>query len=104
MALTVKKIHPEIIRYVAKIYLKPFETLQSVAFRLNASTDMISNIMFRGIAENILSDDIAESVFYKIVYHTYPGQLQRRDRWEKAFDLRSVVKEKERKAQNNTSS
>ncbi len=95
---TVKNASPEYIRKLAKLYLaEPWITFEHLARDYDISSDSISKLLYRGIAENILSDSIADKVFNKVVYANEKGVKQRLLRWEKAFDERDNLKSLKKK-------
>ena len=89
MAFKVRTANEHLIHHVANLYLGNIHTtLEGVADKLNTSKRTVSNLLFRGIAENILSNKISDEIFNKVVYANEKGQYQRRLRWERAFELR----------------
>lgn len=95
--MTVKDYKKETIEDIAKAYLAyRWVTLNYLAEKYFLSERTISNLLYRGIAENILSEDVANDVFDKIVYANVKGVNQRLIRWEKAFDERYALIEKEK--------
>lgn len=94
---TVKTARPELIKMLARLYVSDnWETFESISRRYNLSKRMVSDLLFRGIAENILSDKVSDLVFHKVVHQREVGVMQRTIRWEKAFDARDIYKLKER--------
>lgn len=95
---TVKTASPEYIREIANRYLsEDWITFEHLARDYDISPDSISKLLYRGIAENILSDSIADKVFNKVVYANEKGVKQRLLRWEKAFDERDNLKSLKKK-------
>lgn len=95
---TVKTASPEYIRKIANNYLsEDWITFDYLARDSDISSDSISKLLYRGIAENILSDSIADKVFNKVVYANEKGVKQRLLRWEKAFDERDSLKSLKKK-------
>lgn len=94
---TVKTARPELIKMLARLYVSDnWETFESIGRRYNLSARMVSDLLFRGIAENILSDKVSDLVFHKVVHQRSTGVMQRTLRWEKAFEARDIYKLKEK--------
>lgn len=89
--LTVKNADPIMIRRMASQYITySHATLEGIAEVNHITAKMVSNLLYRGIADDILPDSVADMVFHKIVYCADKGQMQRRNRWEGAFALRNA--------------
>ena len=96
--MIVKKADPLFIKVLANDYLLSNRaTLEDLAERYKLGTKTVSNLLFRGIAENILSDRTADDIYEKIVYVHEKGRKQRALRWEKAFDERNEIQLREKK-------
>ena len=92
MQLRVKNVDEKSIKLLAEIYISCNNvTLQSIASTYRSKPATISNILWRGIAENILDDKVALRVYYKIVHKPYIGWHQRKLRWDEAFKQRKKV-------------
>ncbi|MBQ8043900.1 MAG: hypothetical protein IJ272_07125 [Clostridia bacterium] len=101
MALYIAKVSNELIRRIAQEYLRNFATMEKIAKNHNTSPGTISNILFKGVAENILDDITAEAVANKAMNNT-DNVVRTRKRWEKALKLRELpVLEAEVQAMNN---
>ena len=85
------------IIHLANHYLSSkYITFEELADDYNISARRISNLLFKGIAEVILSDSVAEAVANKVIYTKNRGIIQRRTKWEKAFEQRSENKRRMR--------
>lgn len=90
-----KDVDRRSIWLLAKEYLSsPYVTFECVGANHDLSGRMVSNILWRGIAENILSTTVAEAVYSKIIHSSYRGRTARANRWDEAFDKRQETREK----------
>lgn len=93
MRFTVKNVDPRTICRLAQEYLaERYISFKALAERHGVSNVTISDILWRGIAENILDENTANQVFAKIVNKPSKGWYQRKLRWEKAFEARNECK------------
>ena len=89
-----KDVDKKQICLLAKEYLSnPYITFEHVGAKHGISGRLVSNILWRGIAENILSTTVSEAVYAKVVNSSYKGKSTRSKRWEEAFDKREIVRE-----------
>ncbi len=80
---------------MAKEYLSgPYVTFECVGANHEVSGRLVSNILWRGIAENILSTTVAEAIYAKVINSSYRGKAARANRWEEAFDKRILTRAK----------
>ena len=100
MALIVKNVDDKTIRRMASEYLSGYYvTLKTIATKYRTTTTTVSNILWRGIAEDIIDHRVSKSIYNKIVDKPSIGWYQRKMRWDEAFDRRNeFIKEKEREA------
>lgn len=95
MAFTSKSASKLLIRSIAQKYVhERYSTLASIGDQFKLTEKMVSDLLFRGIAEDLVSNDIADAIYDKIVHCKKNGRIQRRNRWEKAFDMRTEVRYK----------
>lgn len=93
MSITVKNASSEFISSLAKEYLEnDFVTFEKLAKFYDLSPKTISALLYKGIAEDILSNNVSERIYQKVVYSSDKGINQRKLRWEKAFDARDMLK------------
>lgn len=100
MALVVKNVDDRTIRRMASEYLSgSYVSLKTIATKYRTTGTTISNILWRGIAENIIDLRVAKCIYTKVVDKPSIGWYQRKLRWDEAFDKRDeYIKEKEREA------
>lgn len=100
MALVVKNVDERIIRRMASEYLSgSYVSLKSIATKYRTTATTVSNILWRGIAEDIIDLRVAKCIYNKVVDKPSIGWYQRKMRWDEAFDRRDeYIKEKEREA------
>ena len=100
MALVVKNVDERTIRRMASEYLSgSYVSLKTIATKYRTTATTISNILWRGIAEDIIDYRVAKSIYNKVVDKPSIGWYQRKMRWDEAFDRREeFIKEKEREA------
>lgn len=98
MKLTVKDVDEKTIKTIAREYLSgSYVTLQSIATKYRCTQPTISNILRRGIAENILDQKVAKCIYNKIVAKPSIGWYQRKLRWDEAFaERQKKIRELER--------
>lgn len=90
-----KDVDRRSIWLMAKEYLSgSYVTFEDVGANHGISGRLVSNILWRGIAENILSTTVSEAIFAKVVNSSYRGKAIRSNRWEEAFDKRTIEREK----------
>ena len=90
-----KDVGRKSIELMAKEYLSsPYVTFEHVGAKHGISGKLVSNILWRGIAENILSTTISEAIYAKVVNSFPRGRIARTNRWEEAFDKRTIEREK----------
>lgn len=89
----VKNLSEATIIGVARTYLKKAATMESVGEEFHFTPNMISKILYRGVAEDILTDALANDVIYKIVHAKEIGQFQRQQRWNQALAERQALRE-----------
>ena len=100
MALVVKNVDERTIRRMASEYLSgSYVSLKSIATKYRTTATTISNILWRGIAENIIDTRVAKYIYNKVVDKPSIGWYQRKMRWDEAFDRREeFIREQEREA------
>lgn len=99
---TVKTASPEYIRKIANKYVsEDWITFDYLARLYDKGKNTISNLLYRGVAENILSDDIAEKVSNKVIHSYYIRNHNKMLRWEKADDERTIYKLKQKEQEQN---
>ncbi len=100
MALVVKNVDERTIRRMASEYLSgSYVSLKSIATKYRTTATTISNILWRGIAENIIDTRVAKCIYNKVVDKPSIGWYQRKMRWDEAFDRREeFIREQEREA------
>lgn len=100
MALVVKNVDERTIRRMASEYLSgSYVSLKSIATKYRTTATTISNILWRGIAENIIDLRVAKCIYNKVVDKPSIGWYQRKMRWDEAFDRRDeFIREQEREA------
>ena len=98
MALIVKNVDERTIRRIASEYLSgSYVSLKTIATKYRTTGTTISNILWRGIAENIIDTRVAKCIYNKVVDKPSIGWYQRKLRWDEAFDRRDeYIKEQER--------
>ena len=89
----VKDLSNQEIISIARSYVARNATLYSVAQEFSISSNMVSNAMYRGVAEDILTDALTNDVIYKIVHAKEIGQFQRQQRWNQALTERETFRE-----------
>lgn len=89
----VKDLSNQEIIGIARSYVARNATLSSVAQEFSISSNMVSNAMYRGVAEDILTDALTNDVIYKIVHVKEVGQFQRQQRWNQALVERQALRE-----------
>lgn len=93
MSITVKGASSELIYSLAKDYTQnSWITFENLGWSYDITAKMVSAILYRGIAEDILSNNVAEKIYKKVVYASDKGITQRMTRWEKAFDERENLR------------
>ena len=98
MKLTVNNVDEKTIRRLAHEYLSGYYvTLKSLATKYKTSPTTISNILWRGIAEDIIDQRVANCIYNKIVDKPSIGWYQRKLRWDEAFAKRTTLKNNQRK-------
>lgn len=91
--LTVKGASKEQVLKIVRQYVNyPTSTFEGIAQVWDTSAKTISNILFRSIAEDIVSNRTADAIYNKVVYSHEKGVFQRKERWEKAFDQREELR------------
>lgn len=95
--VTTKGLSFLFVRVVANTYLEhSYMTLEDLASRFGITPRMASDILYRGIAEDILAESIAEQVYYRMI-HSNRQDIQRRTaRWDAAFEEREKLRELKR--------
>ena len=94
-----KDYSPNFIRQLAVEYLEDsYVYFEDLAEKHYITAAMVSNLLFRGISECILSDKVSDLIFYKVVNIHEKGKYQRQLRWEKAFDARANFRCEQQKA------
>lgn len=100
MALVVKNVDERTIRRMASEYLSgSYVSLKTIATKYRTTATTISNILWRGIAEDIIDTRVAKCIYNKVVDKPSIGWYQRKMRWDEAFDRRDeFIREQEREA------
>lgn len=91
MAMHVEETSNDFIQRIAQEYLTDFTTMKKLAKHYNTSSDTISNLLFKGVAELILDDSTAIHIVNKVTNITDNSQLTD-TRWKKALDIRQKNK------------
>lgn len=90
MRFTVKNVDSSTIRHLAREYLSStYISLKSLGAKYGTTASTISNILWRGIAENIIDSVHAERICTKIIDKPSIGWYQRKLRWDEAFRERN---------------
>ena len=90
MKLTVKSVDEKTIKKLAHEYLSGYYvSLKNLATKYRTSATTISNILWRGIAENIIDSKVADFIYRKVVDKPSIGWYQRKMRWDEAFEKRN---------------
>lgn len=85
-----KDYDTQTILLVARAFVEnPEANFERVGACFNMSTRMASNLIYRGIAENILSNDLSHAIYDKILVINKRGYRYTYSRWDEAFDKRS---------------
>jgi len=102
MKLTVKTADERIIRKIAHEYLSgSYVTLRNLGIKYQTTATTISNILWRGVAENIIDSKVANYIYTKVVDKPSIGWYQRKLRWDEAFAKREkMIKELENELKN----
>lgn len=89
MKLMVKNIDDKTIKKLAHEYLSGYYvSLKNLATKYRTTATTISNILWRGIAENIIDSKVADYIYRKVVDKPSIGWYQRKLRWDEAFEKR----------------
>lgn len=97
--IQVKQIPERIINIIALVYISDKRLSQAeLATCYNVEGKSIAKILKRGIAEDIVSDDIAEIIFYKTNKHIHPSK-EAMNSLETAFKQREITKLRKRISQ-----
>ena len=84
-----KDASPDFIRRIADYYICNYTTLDRVAKEFNLSNGRsVSELLYRGVAENILDEITSSKIYHKVVFAKFQGQYQRKVRWDEAMMLR----------------
>ncbi len=99
MKLVVKDVDERQIKRLAHEYLSGYYvTLKNLGTKYQTTGTTISNILWRGIAENIIDLKVARCVYNKVVDKPSKGWYQRKLRWDEAFARReNFIREQERR-------
>lgn len=89
MALYLANLSDDFIRRIAGEYLCGFTTMEQLAKKHKTSPATISNILFKGVSQNILGDITAEAVANKAQSNT-ENIVRTRRRWQKALEIRAI--------------
>ena len=85
-----KDYDTQTILLVARAFAEnPEANFETVGTCFNMSTRMASNLIYRGIAENILSHDLSHAIYDKILVINKRGYRFTYSRWDEAFNKRS---------------
>ena len=101
--MKIKDASNSLIIRVARYYMEDdYITLQMVAEEFGfVSGTFVSNLLFRGVSEDIIDDRTTKYVIEKIVYRKDIGIYQRKLRWEvEAMALRNEAKERKLQEEN----
>ncbi len=90
MALYVARVSPEFISKLAREYLEDYVTMHKLAKKYSSSAGTISDILFRGVVEQVLDEITAVAVATKVCEST-ENVRQTQARWKKALDLRLLA-------------
>lgn len=92
----IKNVSKAFIRKLANCYTADISfTFQMLGNHFNITPKAVSNLLYRGIAEDIIPDTQAEVIYHKVVHCTRKCQNQRIKRWERAFDERLECRKKQ---------
>lgn len=90
----VNLVPARIITYIASTYVADRNLSQvELAAYYNVEGKSIAKMLKRGIAEDIVSDDIAECIYHKINKHVFPSK-ESLSSLDQAFEQREVTKVK----------
>jgi hypothetical protein len=93
--MKLREVEPKTIRKLAKIYVTvPNASFQSIGKMYGLSERMISNILWRGIAENIVPTNIADAIYSKVIKAFKANEKQCMARWDEAFEKREKLRKK----------
>lgn len=88
-----KDVDRKLIWLFAKEYLSSsYVSFECVGAHHGISGRMVANILWRGIAENILSTAISEAIYSKVIHSSYRGHKHQANRWDNAFDERQKIR------------
>ena len=93
--MKVKDVEPKTIRIIANEYVKiTHSTFETIGDCHNMSRKMVSNLIWRGIAENILPTNIADAIYFKVTHSSNKLILSKISRWDEAFEKREQKRAK----------
>ena len=89
----VKDVDCKTIKLFAKLYTSnPRYTMEQISIDYGCSRDTVSNILWRGIAENILPNSLADAIYSKVMRSFKANKKQRINRWDAAFEQREKIR------------
>lgn len=95
--MKIKDLSDRFIEKVARYYISDeYITLAKTGKKFGFSANSISNILLRGVEENIIDDITVKKIIEKIVYVKDIGVFQRKLRWQEALYMRRKNQEAER--------
>lgn len=87
----VKNVDEKTIRRLAQEYVNgSYVSFQRLGEKYGMTPKIISNILWRGVAENIIDSLTANRLYIKVVARPSKGWYQRTLRWDEAFDKRAA--------------
>ena len=98
----VKDLHPNSVIYISRVFVKYKDaTITDIAEILNITSNALSAVLLRGVAENIVSDEMAEKIYARYMNIRKKNIPICVKYWEKAFDQRSEAKRIKRISESN---
>jgi len=88
-----------LIERIAIAYVRdPYSTFETLGYRFDIPAKRVSRLLYTGIAADILPNNVSDYIFNKVVYSYKKGQINRRNHWEEAFDMREKIRADKRNA------
>ena len=98
----VKDAPENFIRSLAAAYISDNDiTFEYLGDKCMMTPRMISDILYRGIAEAILDFETSRKVYSKVVYFRTKGISIRRKRWDKALEERKAFEKRKKQVTEN---
>ncbi len=88
--LKVKDVDKKSILAIAKTYAEdPYITFGAIANMYGLSAKFVSDLIWRGVAENIIPTTTADIIYNKVIHVSRDNVKQRIEHWDLAFEKRS---------------